>query len=859
MFLVVVVLMAVAAGAWSAQYTRNSTYWLTAAGVMVPLGAGLLSFVKRASDQHLGDHLNDAADTLARTVKQQWLNEVGHKLTQPPLDVPFGVTEGTREIMDSCGGSGRKSKALRLHGTSANVADVFSQDDIPPTLVVLGEPGSGKSVIAQMLTIKMLELREEQQWLGEQRSLKQWIVPVCFPVAGWNPKKDDLDAWVAGQIAEAYPSLAEIIQSGDGTERTLASELVAARRILVVLDGLDEMPRKYQTAAMNKLSAAVKEKHCLVVTCRTKTYRRITGKSGPLPQTPVVELSPLSASAVRAHFQGTREPGQWRSLIRHLKDHPHGVLAQTLSSPLAIWLVGTVYHKRGDDVVELFGQGSRDEIMQHLLGGLVHAVYTTKVAKGYPKRSKRQAREALQTLTYLARNSGGRGTKTGKRVKGKKVQDIAWWQLHEKAPKTVIGVSVGFIVGSVLGVAVGIAVSIKTGMHAGVIYGGSFAVVTGVLSGITCVRPQPSPRLVNLKFISWKGLPKRLAGCLSVGLAVGLAFGYAANHGGGLRTGLIVAAVVGPVCAAAASPMFGLAPGITAGITASLALGLAAGLEDGKPTGAVAGPVAGLVFMASSWVWIGIYQTAEAETAPSPSGLLQSDRNGCLVVGATAGAAFGVVYGLALGPLVGGIAVAALFIAVLITVSLWGTFSIARVWLALHEHLPLRIMGFLHEAHARGLLRQVGGAYQFRHELLRRQLANPGVKRKGKERKDKTQHRTTDNGQPSYGKAPRQPASRPNGNGNDRKARVCAGAHNGNGNARSQSARLNGQGGAGKANARSPKVAAGAASANGRPGAGKPNARNGKTPAPADANGRDGTRKVSRSSGSRSGKVPAAP
>jgi hypothetical protein len=242
------------------------------------------------------------------------------------------------------------------------------------------------------------------------------------------------------------------------------------------------------------------------------------------------------------------------------------------------------------------------------------------------------------------------------------------------------------------------------------------------IGGVTCIRPQEKPRAVNVGF-STKGLGKRLAGCLAVGLAVGLAFGYAAHHGGGLWPGLITALVVGPVAGVAASSVFGPAPGITAGIAAGIALGLAAGLAAGRPSGLVAGPIAGLVFMVSSWIWIGLYQPTEVAKAVSPEFLLRSDRIGCLVVGLTAGSAFGVVYGLALGPKVGIVAVVALTVSVTLTVSLWGTFNIARLWLAAVYGMPLGIMGFLREAYERGVLRQVGGAYQLRHLLLQEQLA----------------------------------------------------------------------------------------------------------------------------------------
>jgi hypothetical protein len=55
----------------------------------------------------------------------------------------------------------------------------------------------------------------------------------------------------------------------------------------------------------------------------------------------------------------------------------------------------------------------------------------------------------------------------------------------------------------------------------------------------------------------------------------------------------------------------------------------------------------------------------------------------------------------------------------------WGGFTLARWWLAATGRLPLRLMTFLHDAHVnRGVLRQVGAVYQFRHAELQRRLAD---------------------------------------------------------------------------------------------------------------------------------------
>lgn len=46
----------------------------------------------------------------------------------------------------------------------------------------------------------------------------------------------------------------------------------------------------------------------------------------------------------------------------------------------------------------------------------------------------------------------------------------------------------------------------------------------------------------------------------------------------------------------------------------------------------------------------------------------------------------------------------------------------ARLWLSAGRHLPWGLMHFLDDAYQRGLLRQVGAAYQFRHARLQDHL-----------------------------------------------------------------------------------------------------------------------------------------
>ncbi|WP_203227476.1 hypothetical protein [Streptomyces aurantiacus] len=55
--------------------------------------------------------------------------------------------------------------------------------------------------------------------------------------------------------------------------------------------------------------------------------------------------------------------------------------------------------------------------------------------------------------------------------------------------------------------------------------------------------------------------------------------------------------------------------------------------------------------------------------------------------------------------------------------STWGWYLLSRTWLALRGDLPWRLMRFLDDAHQRGVLRQAGAVYQFRHARLQDRLA----------------------------------------------------------------------------------------------------------------------------------------
>ncbi|WP_248963798.1 NACHT domain-containing protein [Sphaerisporangium perillae] len=161
-------------------------------------------------------------------------------------------------------------------------------------LVVLGEPGAGKSVLAVLLTLGLLQHRQILSPEERERA----PVPVLLPMASWNPQAEGLELFLARRLGQEYPRLRR--QAGEG-EPDLSAALVADRRILPILDGLDELPTPLHARAVGELNAYAGTGQGLVVTCRSREYEQaISTRGAELARAAVVELQPVALEQVIA-------------------------------------------------------------------------------------------------------------------------------------------------------------------------------------------------------------------------------------------------------------------------------------------------------------------------------------------------------------------------------------------------------------------------------------------------------------------------------------------------------------------------------------------------------------------------------
>ncbi|MET0135093.1 MAG: NACHT domain-containing protein [Kibdelosporangium sp.] len=619
-------------------------------------------------------NLLEAAEALANAVERQWSGEAEVRgLLEPKLlPQPWATTE--REVLPPIvdivgqGTVGGRPRRLKLRGGLDELTATFLA--LPSRqLIVLGEPGTGKSVLAMRITLALL---------AERAARGAIPVPVLLSVGSWRVGEEPLHDWLTRRLREDYPALVNTERYGPDA----ASRLVTGGLIFPILDGIDELPPDLHGEALELIDRRARRDTPLIMTCRGDEYQAAVTKAGMVPATAlVVELGPVRQSDAVAYLSAGKVDNdpRWATVFAQLRRQPPGPLAQALSTPLMVGLVRAAYSGAQSDPAELLTFTDGKRIEQHLLDRFLAAVYP----------SSEQPR-ADTWLRFLARH-----------LRQQNSYELAWWHLHRALPATRTRKITGFGVGLVAAVISTVAVWL---MVAPTVAGPGTALPLGLAAGVT-------------------------AG-LVIGLLVAGAAGTAVNPsrintrvrgrrrqlGRQLRMGLWKGSIAG------------LLIGVVAEVSYTVAFDDSDPASLGLLLGLGFGTVTALAYELANWLEMPV----DSMRATDPATTLRADRTAKVVRLAVIGLAFGIALGLATGlvagPVIGlldgtGAGLIGVAVGLARGPQVWSRFVLTRCRLAMRGDLPWRLMAFLEDAHRRGVLRVNGGYYKFRHGLLQDHLA----------------------------------------------------------------------------------------------------------------------------------------
>jgi hypothetical protein len=608
----------------------------------------------------------EITEALADEVRQQWDREaVLRGVNRPvPLQVRWSstgrpVAAGRDVVLDQR--SGIDWRELPLRGDVEEVVGAFRE--LPHRqLVVLGEPGAGKTVLAILFTLGLIKSLEAGQ-----------PVPVLLPITSWDPTSEGPDEFITRRLGEEHGFLA-----GQGWGSQSLTELLVARgMVLPVLDGLDELPARWHSMAVEALDRYAAVGRPLVVTCRSREYEQAVVTSGSLlSRAAVVEIEPVKTEdAIGFLSEPALARSRWAPVLTHLREYPLGILAQALSTPLMVALARTAYRSPATDPMDLVKFADRSAVEGRLIDGFVASVYqpdepSLHLQGGGRLRSYPQ-RRAVRWLGCLAYHLDRSCTR-----------DLWWWQLSpgllSRRPSLVTRL---VLAGAVLCVAAGAA------LVAGLIAGPSLAVFAALVAGLVvgttaaglfrAMWPGGYPPYVPVRY---QKPPQRHIHRALVRAGFGFYFG--------LETGFLIDA-----------PLLGLLGGVTCGLVVAAVPPLPTPIRVARSTPRVTlrATCRSAATAAAQYGLIGGVIYGAFARLGTPLSALADGCVACLVFGLAAACGAGLWT--------------------------WTQFRIAHAFLALRGWLPWRLWTFLDDAYRRGVLRQAGTAWQFRHALLQDHLA----------------------------------------------------------------------------------------------------------------------------------------
>ncbi|WP_157963967.1 NACHT domain-containing protein [Actinocorallia populi] len=629
--------------------------------------------------------VRSAAEVLARLVKAQWTTEAAIRSLDDPDPIPVRWRSAEPEMMDHPRHVARsKDRDWSGRGDRIDEVAAWFRRLRRTRLVVLGEPGSGKTTLAVQLVRELLAVRED----GEP-------VPVLLSVSGWDAAaQPDVWEWLAEQLHLGYPALSAPDFGGHAHR-----ELTRDRMVLPVLDGLDEMPAPARAAVLKALNASLGTGG-LILTCRTREYdRAIADAASVLTGAAVIRPEPLSPKAAAAYLVSVLPPvppPSWQVVLDTLAAGGRSPLARVCSTPLGLWLVRTTQDRPGADPAALADIGlhpTAAALRSHLFDRLVPVLVAARPPTGDPAdlfrpRRRHDPDDVTRWLGHLAGILTHPRTGDGR----PRTRDFTWWHLGRDTltparRRITAGLAVCLPAGLAFGVSAGLYFTIKSDLRFGVSAGYLVALVMTLLAGATAwfsaaglFRSEPGHADLSLR-----GRTSLLFAELAYKVALGIPIGLVISYLGGV-------------------PQV-IAGGLVFGLTMGLVTGFAQWAEVPASTGRPGSPLA---------VWradraLVLLQTASLGLALG------------LVVGLISGFAVDVPFGLMGGVLTG-------LMGGLLTGSIggkraWLGYLVATFWLARDERLPRRLMPFLDDAHRLGLLRAVGPLYQFRHAEFQDHLA----------------------------------------------------------------------------------------------------------------------------------------
>lgn len=313
---------------------------------------------------------------LLNKVKQYWIQGVLEKSLYARVLIELKLEERLDALHDPFNALQAIPEQSQRTQLDKSVLDVFHQMGGGKTLLILGEPGSGK-------TITLLRLAKDLITRYEQR-LSQTI-PVVLNLASWAIKCLPIDKWLVAELSSKYQ-----------VSKKLGKTWVTEQSLLLLLDGLDEVKAERRDACIQALNQFMQEygQTELVVCSRLKDYEALSSR---LRLQAAICVQSLNAEQVNLYLQAAGD--QLGALRRLLKQDE--ALQELAKSPLMLSVMSLAYQNKSEE--DLPHGDSVEQSRWHLFDAYIKQMLLRRRGKNRRYSDARM----ISGLSQLARKLSG--------------------------------------------------------------------------------------------------------------------------------------------------------------------------------------------------------------------------------------------------------------------------------------------------------------------------------------------------------------------------------------------------------------------------------------------------------------------
>lgn len=417
--------------------------------------------------------------------------------------------------------------------------DVF--DEMGGSLLILGEPGSGK-------TTMLLELAREQ--IARAKRDVEQPIPVVFNLSSWVAERKPIGEWLVDELRNKYQVPERVARAWLDTDQ-----------LVLLLDGLDEVELRHRATCVETINQFLQEHMIGVAVCsRTSDYEVLAIR---LRLIGAIVLQPLSLQQIDQYLESVGP-----ELLAARETLQQDVVLQELArSPLMLSIMMVAY--RGVSAEELQALDSLEICRQHLFEAYVQRMlerrrgtltYSHALTIRWLAWLARKMLEHHQVVFLIERmQSSWLQTDSQKRIyaiialltsklivrpTGHSVTSIEptealKWSWRRAARGLRGGLLPGLIGGLVGGIVVGLLHGFPDGLWIGLMLTLTYMLWAGLIYGLNSVE------------ISTRTTPNQ-----------------------GIKQSAVNATVVGSIAGTTAGPMLGLSFGLVFGVTTGVVVGL---------------------------------------------------------------------------------------------------------------------------------------------------------------------------------------------------------------------------------------------------------------------------------------------